>query len=254
MREDFSKKGIPEKHFTFLMRKGILLPGFFLLIIGFALISGCTSPGPTPSGQNHTQSATPKVFQTPLPAKTAISVQPTLNLVKYRNNGLEISYPPGFSPGVDCGNSSLGFGLQDTTFRSPEISYKCISFKNRTAPSEAMGIEKILVSRSGSNREHVEDIIQNQVMYPGISRISSDGQVAERKVETIAGRNAEVVTIWKHTAGYQQYSQIDYSFLNTTSGKTAELYHLYFLVSDDIPWMLSTDEFGAIQKTLHFSN
>ncbi len=115
------------------------------------------------------------------------------------------------------------------------------------------GIDWISLTMSATNRQHLEDTLDNQVLYPGISRIIEGRQVAERKQTEEPGRDVLFYEVWEFGSGEKKQG-MHYFYVNITSGRTAVLHHVFGVISGNDPRELSAAEWQTLLKSLEFTD
>lgn len=234
-----------------MQRQSFLVPVTAFFIIAFVLLSGCSAPesrrgdtGADGSGQvTVTTVATPA--HTPVPEKTAVARQ----YASFTDLGVSMKYPAGLSP---IYAPDRNYSLIDETITLPEARFRAVSFEDPATHHTLMGVDWISLTMEAANKQHLQDLLDNQVLYPGISRIVEGRQVAERKQGKESGRDVLSYAVWNYVNN-TKYEEMHYFFVNLTSGRNAVLHHLFFVVSDDDPFVLSHEEYKSLLDSVTFS-
>lgn len=234
-----------------MYRSTFLHTGILVLILTCALVCGCvvpdtrlddsrTAPDPVVNASGL------KPTSSPLPEITLNS----LNNSPFNDLGISLTYPSHLTPVY---SPDRNYSLIDGKISLPEARSRSVSFMDPSTHQTVAGIDWISLTMSATNRQHLEDTLDNQVLYPGISRIIEGRQVAERKQTEEPGRDVLFYEVWEFGSGEKKQG-MHYFYVNITSGRTAVLHHVFGVISGNDPRELSAAEWQTLLKSLEFTD
>jgi hypothetical protein len=234
-----------------MYRSTLLLAGALLLITTCAFFGGCVVQD-TRNDDSRT---------IPVPVENASDIKPnsspsqeivldSLNNSEFNDLGISFTYPALLTAVY---TPDRNYSLVDGKLSLPEARSRSVSFVDPSTRRTVAGIDWISLTMTATNRKHLEDVLDNQVLYPGISRIIEGKQVAERKQTKEAGRDVLFYEVWEY--GNESKKQgMHYFYVNITSGRTALLHHVFGVVSDSDPHDLSPAEWQNLRKSFEFAD